>query len=95
MTISDGGPDSTVASYFVVKRRNDETGICRCPAEAVYHGRPGAAPCVSRKLKGDCVVPLRGIVISQIYQSYLLNSAQMIAVAIATFSDSEVTASAG
>ena len=91
----DGGPHSTVASYFKVKRRNDETGICRCPAEAVYHGRPGAAPCVSRKFKGDCVVPLRGIIISPVLDNYLLNSAQMIAVAMATFKDSEVTESAG
>ena len=91
----DRGPHSTVASYFEVKRRNDETGICRCPAEAVYHGRPGAAPCVSRKFKGDCVVPLRRIIISPVLHTYLLNSAQMIAVAIATLSDSEVTESAG
>ena len=91
----DGGPHSTVASYFEEKRRNDETGICRCPAEAVYHGRPGAALCVSRKFKGDCVVPLRGIIISPVLHTYLLNSAQMIAVAMATFKDSEVTESAG
>ena len=91
----DGGPHSTVASYFEVKRRNDEIGICRCPAEAVYHGRPGAALCVSRKFKGDSVVPLRGIIISPMLLSYLLNSAQMIAVATATFKDSEVTESAG
>jgi hypothetical protein len=50
---------------------------------------------VSRKLKGDCVVPLRGIIISPVLDNYLLNSAQMIAVAMATFKDSEVTESAG